>query len=57
MARPKRGQKYVYNILVDEETYKLILGHKRYHEPIGSAAHRLIMAGQINIIHQSQNHT
>jgi len=46
MVRPKTGQKYVYSILVDEETYKKILWNRRYHEPMGSVVHRLISQRQ-----------
>jgi hypothetical protein len=55
MARPikKRGTHYIHPVLVDEQTYKMILGHKRYHEPLGSVAHRLISAGFITLKNQT----
>ena len=51
MPRPKKhdSKRYIHAILLDEETYRMVLGHKRYHEPLGSVAHRLISAGFITL--------
>lgn len=58
MVRPRTGQKYVYSVLVDEETYKKILWNKKYREPLGSVVHRLIWQRQSesNSIHSTQVH-
>jgi len=55
MARPlkKNGTRYIHPVLVDDKTYEMILWARRFHEPLGSAAHRLISAGLITLRNQT----